>query len=193
VNQPVRIMFDIETLSTRFDACVLSIGAVVFGGPSKDTTGHSKSFYVNVSDPEGHIDEDTVRWWLKQDRAAQERLLRDVVPLGRALSMFSVFCSQHLVDDGPGVFHSTKKSDIDAEFWSRSPSFDEVILSSAYRRAAMRAPFFHRWSRDCRTVEAAAGLEFLPNLGIAHDALADATYQAQHVERCLQKLCVYPV
>ncbi len=192
MSAPVRIMFDIETLSTRFDACVLSIGAVVFASQSKADPMVPREFYVNISDPEGHIDENTVRWWFEQEKAAQQRVLSGIVSLNQGLSMFTNWCAQHLIGDGAGALLSAKKSTIEAEFWARSPSFDEVILLSAYRRAALRAPFFHRWSRDCRTIEAAAGLEFLPNPGVAHDALADARYQAAHVERCLAKVCVYP-
>lgn len=189
---PVRIMFDLETLSTRSDANVVSIGAVVFGSQSKARADYPKEFYINVEDPAGHIDLGTVFWWLAQSREAQQRLLTDRVDLHQALFRFFMWCSMHATGDALGL-QNMKPKDVDVEFWSRSPSFDEVILGSAYRRAETRSPFYHRWSRDHRTIEVAARLPYEPKGGLAHDALSDSYQQAEHVLACLVKLAGNPL
>lgn len=184
---PVRIMFDLEMLSTQSSANVLSIGACVFGSQSLAPSEVSREFYTNVDDRSGTIDVDTVLWWLGQSREAQQRLLKNRVGLDEALFTFFRWCSIHATGDQLGLQNQDKKS-INVEFWSRSPSFDEVILTSAYRRACSRSPFFHRWSRDHRTIEVAAQLPYDPHGGVAHDALNDALQQAEHVLACLSKL-----
>ena len=189
MNPPLRIMFDIETLSTRPTACVLSIGAVIFGGSSAAPADYPREFYVNVSDPEGTIDADTVLWWLSQDKAAQDRLQKDRMPLGDALFQFLLWVSVHC--NGPGgELQQGRLGRKDVEFWSRSPSFDEVILTEAGRRAGTGVPFNYRASRDCRTIEALAGFkaDSTSKQGVLHDALADAKMQADTVQQCLDKL-----
>ncbi len=180
---PVRIMFDLETLSTAHNACILSIGAVVFGTQSKAPEGYCREFYRNVDDRTGAIDVQTVMWWFAQSEEARSKLLVDRRPLDQAVFEFATWCSMHATGTLLGIHE--KKADV--EFWSRSPSFDEVILGTAFGRAFSRAPFFHRWSRDCRTIETAAGVPYEPK-GLAHHALADAYSQAEHVLQCLAKV-----
>ncbi len=190
MSAPVRIMFDIETLSTSPNACVLSIGAVVFGSlhETKAHPTYPREFYVNVNDPDGQIDLSTILWWFKQSPEAQQRVLGERAPLHEALKKFFCWCSMHAT----GTLNEIQdRKSANVEFWSRSPSFDEVILETAYRRSGVLSPFFHRWSRDCRTIEMIAGLPYDPTLyrtALAHDALEDARTQAKHVMACFAKL-----
>lgn len=180
-------MVDLETLSTSPTASILSIGAVVFGDAhlSKAPEGYTREFYQNVDDPTGTIDSDTVMWWLKQSKEAQERLLKLRAPLDEALYRFVHWCSMHQTGSVTGLYSPGERPNV--EFWSRSPSFDEVILQSAYVRANVFSPLNFRQSRDCRTIEALAGFPFKPTEGLAHDSLSDAREQAKHVTACLAK------
>lgn len=185
-------MFDLETLSTASNANILSIGACVFGDGLSASKNVPRTFYVNVDDRTGHIDVDTVMWWFRQSKDAQVRLdslTNPRVSLEQALFQFACWCSMHVTGDMLGI-QDKKAVGNGVEFWSRSPSFDEVILTSAYRRADSRSPFFHRWSRDCRTIEVAAGIPYDDSFmgGLVHDALNDAQCQARHVEACLRRL-----
>jgi hypothetical protein len=109
-----RVMIDIETLSLRPNAAIVSIAACEFG-----IDGIGAEFSVSV-DPgscrrRGLVtDQDTLGWW--QDQSAEaRRQLEGGRPLPVALSRFSEFI------DGAD------------EFWSKPISFDPVVLESAYR------------------------------------------------------------
>ena len=106
-----------------------------------------------------------------------------ITPIGEALELFSRWVTTQISNV------VLPKKDF-LEVWSRSPSFDEVIINNAYRRCKMKSPLPYRSSRDCRTIEAAAGLPFdaANASSVQHDALADAVAQARHVHFCLSKL-----
>ncbi|NDD98181.1 MAG: 3'-5' exoribonuclease, partial [Actinobacteria bacterium] len=61
-----QVMIDIETLSTQYNAAILSIGAVKW-----EESEIVDTFYINV-DPKSckelglHVEHKTVEWWMKQ-------------------------------------------------------------------------------------------------------------------------------
>ena len=68
------IMIDVESLGTRADAVILSLGAVKFDLTSGkiDDQGFYASISIDSNQELGRrIQEDTLLWWLKQDIAAQ--------------------------------------------------------------------------------------------------------------------------
>lgn len=141
------VMLDLETLGTAADAAILSIGAVRFD-PVKGVIDDWDTFYAVVRDSEGSSDPDTVLWWLRQSADARAAVAD---PLGDVFvcSEFGVLTllTQWLGDDPKGL-----------QLWSNGPTFDEVILRSAYARAGMDWPFSFRRSRCCRTLRALAEL-----------------------------------
>lgn len=167
------VMLDLETLSTAKDAAILQIAAVQFDR----TTGETGiEFNVHVRRPTGHVDTDTVLWWMQQAQAA---------PLGRAASTGESE-AEALAQFGEFVRLVAPEA-----LWSHGATFDIVVLGSAYRRAALAQPWSYRIERDTRTLYALAPggmprVEQDPNH--VHDALYDCHVQIKQVVGALAAL-----
>ncbi len=63
---------DLETLSTKYNSYILSVGVVEFDMLTGDTLG---KFYSNTYSSSGsyHIDISTVKWWMKQSQEARDK------------------------------------------------------------------------------------------------------------------------
>lgn len=169
------LMVDIETMSTRQDAAILSIGAVLFD-PNGDSIDETRTFNQTIgiesNEAEGrHFSGATIAWWLKQSQEARKALLTDTLPLGTALTKFKTWIARNT----PTLV------------WANSPSFDVAILKHAFAQQKMHWPFAYWAERDVRTLKDAA----YPNgdapaitHGTAHGALDDAIKQALLVQRC---------
>ena len=162
------IMIDLETLGTKPNAVILSIGAVYF-----DIHGLGEQFYVNI-EPRTclaaglTVDEATKAWWEKQDQAAKDALTVDRRPLQVALEMFRNFV----------------KNKRDTKIWGNGASFDNVILREAYKATGITPPWAW-WNDRCfRTMhKESVGVERIDNNELKHNALADAVDQAEHMVR----------
>ncbi len=163
------IMIDLETLGTRADAVILSIGAVKFDLASGKID--DKGFYASVSiesnqDFGRRIQEDTLLWWLKQEIAAQSVFHEEKIALPQALEDFSDWVGSD-----------------DYEVWSNGADFDISMLAHAYAQIQMEAPWKF-WASNCfRTYKKLPGAKNIaaavPFAGVKHNALADAFHQAQ--------------
>ena len=163
------IMIDLETLGTRADSVILSLGAVKFDLTSGKID--DKGFYASISvdsnlDLGRRIQEDTLLWWFKQDIAAQSVFHEDKTTLAQALEDFS---------DWVGTD--------DYEVWSNGADFDIPMLAHAYAQIQMEAPWKF-WASNCfRTYKKLPGAKAIagtvPFSGVKHNALADAFHQAQ--------------
>lgn len=168
-------MIDIETCGNRFDAPVLSIGAVKFD-PATGALG--EQFYAAV-DPasafrHGKPGGDTFRWWMQQADAARAAAVGGNKTLEEALAGLS------------GFYRSWR----DVEVWGNGPSFDMTILEFAYGRIGRPQPWQFCNVRDCRTVASLAGKR-PPKIGgdgVYHNALDDAIHQAGWVSEMWQGL-----
>jgi len=86
------MMVDIETLATKRDASILSIGACMFDIDK----GIGERFEVNLKNDGRVIDPDTVRWWLQQAKDAQEKLfIPEPVDKKSARQQFAKFVETH--------------------------------------------------------------------------------------------------
>jgi len=171
------LMIDLETFGNGNDAAIIAIGACMF---DPHGTEIGDTFYkvvdLEISSHPGDIDSSTVMWWLKQNSAARAALTdpQRTEPLGRALTLFAEFAELHKAKT----------------IWSNGPTFDEVILNSAYRRYGMKPPIPFRGSRCMRTVRSLPGAPrlFMSNDEVAHNALDDAIHQAKHVQLIYKEL-----
>lgn len=178
------IMLDLETLSAREDAAILSIGAVRFdldnlevGGTelypfrnSKDWN-YSPSFYrvIDIEDEDNHrglrIDGSTVKWWMNQSDEARAVFKGDdgsLWSLETALSDFEDFVTA-----------------VDNSFiWGNGSTFDNMILRNAYRVKGLQYPGSHKKDICYRTIKTVFPLEH-ERRGTHHNALDDARYQAE--------------
>lgn len=160
------VMIDLETLSTRPDAAIISIGACQFD----PLLGHiGQCFYARVdftsAVANGHVSGDTIKWRLQQSEEARSEVVRDGEDLQQVLQNFATWLPQ------------------DCIVWGNGATFDISILNHAYGH---QPPWNYRNIRDMRTLVhfAGDGVGFTDiEHGGKHHALHDAMYQARVVCR----------
>lgn len=169
----MHLMIDLETTSTAKDAGILSIGiAVVDGLEMKLISDH---YYANVQLTPGNdkIDPDTFMWWLGQSEEARNALVnKSRLPPEVMLDDVSRFIKQYP----------------EKRVWGNAASFDLGILESCYKRFNRLVPWHYREEMCYRTLK-----NIFPNIAatkpkVAHNALADATAQAEHLAQILQHI-----
>lgn len=176
------LMIDIETLGTRPNAPILSIGAAFFA----PGTGEIGPTFYRAIDPAnaflfGVPDGDTFKWWMGQADAARRDVTSGSALLADALTDLSKF--------GSGVCQWK-----DVEVWANDPDFDVTILTYAYHRVLSQLPPWRFWNtRSCRTIAAISGKRppKIGGNGTYHNALDDAVHQAKWVSdmwRSLRKV-----
>lgn len=171
---------DIETLSTRYDAAILSIGCVQF---NRDTGEIGPRFYKEVcidnSLKIGHVSASTLTWWVEQSRGARSMFgNKGKEPLANALHLLAGFIRR---EAAPRV-------------WGNGATFDIGILEYAFVHGGhgLEAPWHFTKIRDMRTiVDAAQAIgcdpwHYVPRVGVAHHAGDDAEYQAKIISVCWQ-------
>ncbi|MBS7334240.1 MAG: 3'-5' exoribonuclease [Weeksellaceae bacterium] len=172
------IMLDIETLSTDFDAVIISIGAVRFDLSTgiKGDTFYRKIDKQSCVDVGLKINPDTVDWWMIQDEKARQEFLSksDRISISDALIELSEFI---LKDDF---------------VWSNGASFDLVILRSAYKACQIDLPWEFYNEKDVRTL---AGLvpevkENEPFVGVKHHPVSDCIHQIKYCTKVYQQLLI---
>lgn len=176
------LSIDIETLSLKPNATILSIAAVLFDRESGDVGPH---LHIACCFGQGRdIDWQVVDWWKEpQQAAAWAELLafqkNQPYRLDWALEKLARFIRQH---------HPER-------IWGNSPSFDLVILTDAFRQHDIPAPWPFWVERDCRTLvnvcRQITGVDPKKQVafdGTAHSALADAIYQARYASAAYRLL-----
>ena len=188
-------VIDLETYGTRPDAPIKAIGIYLFNavtgdqGELLDDTVITKvdntferiqragglNLRVDlIGTPKGltgTLDVATFEWWLKQTPEAQQALLE--IPNFPLLDVMITVASFLRVNS-----HITR-------FWGNGPSFDNVLLRSAFERVGIAYPLSFRTDRCVRTiVDIAATITSedpfanVPAVGIKHSAFADAVREA---------------
>ena len=192
------LMYDLETLSTAPDACIVQIGAVRFDpwgkwsgsaiGELCDPAYHTRPGLGLISTPKGEfrrnitlttassgtIDAGTVLWWMQQSADAQRRVFEDEDRhnLDQALLHFTFW----IYDQGEPE-----------HVWADSQ--DHIWLANAYKRCGMQYPFAYNQGRDFRTLrKLAPEIEEPIFVGVQHDALDDAHHQAIWASNILRAL-----
>lgn len=164
-----QIIVDLETLSTRPNSCIVSIGAVAF--TIKD--GITEEFFINVDAASSkkfglHIDPDTIDWWKKQSPEAIKSWQTNPVSLDTALNSFC-------------TFYGPKSCPI----WGNGSSFDITIMESALyaigwgddKGKGNHLPWKFWDIYDLRTLTNLFGVKVAKtqtNHNALHDALAEA-------------------
>lgn len=175
------VMLDLETLGTNAGCVVLSIGACTFDGKFGLTGNHfHRHLQIQPQLDAGAImDASTVLWWLQQDPAAQKALVAGQATADHPISVLEHFAGWLTQVNCDGL-------------WGNGADFDLPILADAYRRNCKRpAPWKYNIGRDCRTVVMLTGKKmgaFGSVNALAHDAHADAVYQASEISAALRSL-----
>lgn len=167
-------MLDLETFGKKPGCIIRSIGAVFF-----DLNGDTgQEFYMNVDAASCEAigltyDPDTVEWWKKQSREAQDGLLADQRKVLNAVVGFNTWFKLH---GGKTV-------------WCQGASFDAPVWEAVCEAAKTKAPWQFWAIRDTRTVYDL--FDFDPKTikrgGTYHNALADAQYQVECVQTAYAK------
>jgi hypothetical protein len=166
------VMLDIETLSTRPESVVVTIGAVKFDPWGDDVDTDSGLYYrVNVDEQlalDRHVLDSTIEWWGTQPEDVREEALGE----GNRVSL----------DD---MTRGLNKFLVGVEnIWCQGPAFDIVILENLYRQLAKPTPWQFWQIRDSRTLFGTHGDPREKDRKAAHNALMDCYYQAigvQHI------------
>lgn len=157
-------MVDLETLSQRVDAAVVSIGAVKFNIDNESTD----PFYININ-PHSckelgmSITQDTIDWWKKQKPEAMAAWRKDGVSPQEAADKFVDF-----LGDAKNLHVCANGVD-----------FDLPILKNLLELTNHKCPW-NWWNQiDVRTVYKLAGLKTstAPRVGNYHTALDDCLSQ----------------
>ena len=181
------VMIDLETLSTKPNACILTFGAMKFDphndarGASEDKIFNSKySFYRRI-DPESctalgaHIDEGTVAWWAKQDPKVKHEAFNEE--------------DRHDIRTVLSDFHRWYNADGGSEaVWSNGSIFDVMIVEDYNSKLARGNPWKFWEIKDTRTIYGLADAELPQIAEDAHHALWDCWKQNVGVQNCYRKL-----
>ena len=167
------VTLDIETLSLKPNAVVISISAIVFDpfmindhfddNPKLD-------LLLDINEQESrHIQEETVDWWLKQDKTVQEKLfsLNNRVSVNDALDQLTKFCW------------------LKERVWCQGPTFDMTILQNLYDEYHKCLPVEYWRIRDSRTL---LDLIDVNQPIVTHDSLNDCIRQTMGIQQVLKKL-----
>lgn len=163
------IVLDIETLSTRPDAVILTIGAVKFS-PFEDHIDADNGFHVRINVDEQivlgrHVSEDTLAWWGTQPQEVREDAMGDDrLSITESLAKLNKF----LVGSN--------------EIWVQGPVFDIATLENLYRQVNSPPPW-HYWNiRDSRTLFGVHGDPRVKSTK-AHNALEDCIIQGKAIQQ----------
>lgn len=163
------VMLDLETLSTRPDATILTFGACKFNPFDQADITDGIYFRINVDEQialDRHVDDNTIEWWGKQ---AEDVYAEAFSPEDRiSLEQFAQELNRFIVGA--------------KNIWAQGPVFDIVILENLYRQLGIPAPWQFWQIRDSRTLLSTLGDPREKNKAGLHNALEDAVSQAQAVQ-----------
>jgi len=166
------VMVDLETLGNGPQSVIIAIGAVEF---DPDVGAVSRMFEYRI-DPQSCIDAglkmdaSTVMWWMQQSDEARSVFKSDLGPLVDALEDFAEWYPKG------------------APLWGNGATFDNVILANAYKSVKLKQPWKYTDDRCYRTLK-----NLLPHInqeavGVKHNAVDDARYQALHAIKLLNAM-----
>jgi DNA polymerase III epsilon subunit-like protein len=166
------ICTDIETLSTRSNAVIVSIAAVKFSLLSPET----EIFSININPKSSrdlglHIDPVTVEWWRNQKPEATKAWMSSRVEIADALQQYHDFCG-------------TDKNTI---HFANGQNFDFPILDSSFIAVGKQVPWKFWNLRDMRTVYWLGNLDTFnePRVGVYHDGVDDCLTQIAWLNKAM--------
>lgn len=184
------VVIDLETLSLRTDAAIVSIGAVALD-KNLEVCGQ---FYcpVEIQSCISHkmrVSASTLRWWLTQDQEVKKAALNGDIPIFNAIREFVVW-----LNDGE------QWKEAQCHVWANGPEFDCAVLINAYFQvfpyyAQETAMWNYRKVQSLRTLwllneDLNLGCKYMDNLP-KHNALFDAYREAMFVRDVLRALDKY--
>lgn len=174
------VMLDLETMSTRDNAAIVSIGAVKFNLTEVQTLEQilpDQKFFLNVSlnscEEYGmDFEAGTVLWWLSRSKEVMLQL-KDGFHIGDALEMFLTFLEDSVAED--------------FLLFGNGATFDNVILRNAYQSCKILYPITRKQDACYRTIKRLNSDIPIVRYGVEHNALDDAISQMLHLQRMLNR------
>jgi len=172
----IHATIDLETIDTRPQSTVLSLGGVKFN-PFDDSEPHSEMYFKIQIDDQDRLgrtaSDDTIEWWTKQDPKIMEEAFdqEGAITVEEALSKINKFVV------GVDVL------------WGQGYGFDYTILEDMYRSLGKPIPYNFWQVRDSRTLFSVCKED--PRKKIQndlHNALADAYYQSKAIQMAYKEL-----
>ena len=167
------LMLDIETAGKKPGCPILSIAVVPFEKPADYL--YIKCHYESQLNSGFIQDQETMAWWAGQPEAAYNEAFSGQAPLKDSLYNLSAY----LAVQG------------EAQLWSCGTDFDFPVLVHAFNHYNIPVPWAYNAINDYRTLKKLFSYVKVGENLNKHNALADATYQAEHcqailnwVERC---------
>jgi hypothetical protein len=173
MNNYTDVMLDLETLSVRPNAQVLSIAAVGFNpfDPTPDYTQYPTLDLLLSLDEQEHrdIQEDTLNWWNYREPEIINKIFAENgrVAVDDALDQLSKFCWNR------------------ERIWAQGVTLDISVLTHLYEERGKGVPWPYHIVRDSRTLLDLVEVEQPP---VTHDSLADCFRQIMGVQQALQQL-----
>ena len=170
----IQVMLDLETLGTRPECVILTLGAVKFNPYTlEEPTG---GLYLRMDADEQiakgrEVQEDTLQWWMNQAEDIREEALGEE---GR-VSVEQMYKELNKICVGV------------QNIWAQGPVFDIVILENLYRQLGLPCPWQFWQIRDSRTLLSSLGDPREKNKAGLHNALEDCVSQAQAVQFVFNK------
>ncbi len=157
------LVVDLETLSTKPTAAIVSIGAVIIS--DGEITPKTYKAYISRSSAltYGCLDLNAILFWIHQDNAVFNTAMSGVTLLPDALEALSVFIRANKIKT----------------VWGNGADFDNVILSNAYHECKLDIPWHYSENRCLRTLRAMHPKVKSIKPLMPHDALSDAIAQAK--------------
>lgn len=166
------LMIDLETLGTKPECPVISIGAVFFSVENKAVLNTPENMFYRCLEIQNQLnsgrvlDADTIKWWMGQADAAKHVFKETAKDPKEVLISFVQFVKKH------------EK----AQVWGNGSTFDISILESLFRTYNIECPWSYNSIMDLRTFKRfVAGNKKVQKLGVDHNALDDAISQAKYV------------
>lgn len=171
----IHVMTDIETLAVKSTKpALMQLAAVKFDG---ERVFDAINIGISIADCMRYgleVEGGTLEWWLdpKREQARIELAALPKIELDSALNGFADW-----------VFETPE--DQRGSNWGKGATFDNVRLKSAFDAVGLEYPFTYRQDECYRTMaNRFPDVEFVMN-GTAHNGIADAQSQAEHlIEIC---------
>ena len=168
-------MLDLETLSTRPNAVILTLGAVKFNPFTLEDPGPGLYIRPDVDEQiaQGRdVQDETVNWWMNQAEDVREEALGtdgriSVEAMYQQLNRFLVGANS---------------------IWAQGPLFDFAILENLYRQYGWPTPWQYWQIRDSRTLFGVHGDPRVKGKVGLHNALEDCVSQATAVQQVYNRL-----
>lgn len=156
------IAFDLETMGTRHDARIISIGAVAFSRRRVEDSGedaggssfiiHEDTFHEFANPFKQHARSDdhaTGQWWSAPEQSAAFDVWQRAIKAGKTKPLPELLAAF-------GVWLGRARNQVEGTWgetpiWCRGPHFDVAILQDAFAECGLPFPIHFREPRDART------------------------------------------